>query len=384
MPDRTGIDAPATIVFTLFYGLFCTGFVYQSKEFSGAGISPENFLSYRGWMGSEEIRFVYYHLKRTAGTMIIHSFLPFVYLIGYSYFTSVIDGNHASMTEFWQHWPVFYNTLLASVMLPLSLITLVWYWSLDGWKRHPFVKRLSAYATNNTSWQQVAANIETEFRRIDKITIRTNPMVKVVVTDNWLVLVTASPWSMNVSHQSDISLQLAKAEHHQISQEMQVGGTQFLSIEVKSRKPNVPPYYFRLNSTEFQNLQDKVKVSIQNFRNIHIYKTVTERFVDAFKEEIEKNPVTRVTDELESCIGCMAVTANVSLQRLCESSQNQERAETACVVCYCRPMWCVDCMAKWFASRQDQSNPENWLAQKCPCPTCRNKFCVRDVCLIQQ
>ena len=59
-------------------------------------------------------------------------------------------------------------------------------------------------------------------------------MVKVVVTDNWLVLVTASPWSMNVSHQSDISLQLAKAEHHQISQEMQVGGTQFLSIEVST------------------------------------------------------------------------------------------------------------------------------------------------------
>ena len=48
-----------------------------------------------------------------------------MYLIGYSYFTSVIDGNHASMAEFWQHWPVFYNTLLASVMLPLSLITLV-------------------------------------------------------------------------------------------------------------------------------------------------------------------------------------------------------------------------------------------------------------------
>ena len=36
-----------------------------------------------------------------------------------------------------------------------------------------------------------------------------------------------------------------------------------------------------------------------------------------------------------------------------------------------------------FASRQDQSNPENWLGSQCPCPTCRSKFCVRDVRLIQ-
>ena len=35
-----------------------------------------------------------------------------------------------------------------------------------------------------------------------------------------------------------------------------------------------------------------------------------------------------------------------------------------------------------FASRQDQSNPERWLGAKCPCPTCRSKFCVRDVRLI--
>ena len=70
-------------------------------------------------------------------------------------------------------------------------------------------------------------------------------MVKVVVTDNWLVLVTASPWSMNVSHQSDISLQLAKAEHHQISQEMQVGGTQFLSIEVSTIECTEKSLHFR-------------------------------------------------------------------------------------------------------------------------------------------
>jgi hypothetical protein len=66
-----------------------------------------------------------------------------------------------------------------------------------------------------------------------------------------------------------------------------------------------------------------------------------------------------VTDELEPCIGCMTQTANVKIQRTCQSSQELGEAavagaggnpggeEDACVNCYCRPMWCIDCMAKW-------------------------------------
>jgi len=380
MPDRSGIEAPATIVFSLFYALFCTGFVYQSKEFSGAGITPENFLSYRDWVGSEDMRFIIYHLKRTAGTFLIHSLLPFWYLYGYSYFTSVIDGNHSSMSEFWEHWPIFWWSLVASVLLPVSAASMVWFWSLDGWRRHPFVKQLRIYATSNT-WREVAKDIELEFRRIDKITVRTNPIEKVVVTDNWIVLVSALPWGMRLSHQSDISLQLADSDHHQISTEGDFGGTQYLKIEVKNRKSEIPSYFFRIISTEFQNLQDKVRVSIDNFQNINVYKSVSERFVDVFKEQISENARAVVTDELEACIGCMAVTANVKIQRNCDSSLDQG-ADNACISCYCRPMWCQDCMGKWFASRQDQSTPENWLGSKCPCPTCRSRFCVLDVCLI--
>ena len=35
-------------------------------------------------------------------------------------------------------------------------------------------------------------------RRIDKISIRTNPLSKVVVTDNWIVMVGAWPWSLQL------------------------------------------------------------------------------------------------------------------------------------------------------------------------------------------
>ena len=37
-------------------------------------------------------------------------------------------------------------------------------------------------------------------RRIDKISVRTNPLSKVVVTDNWIVLVGAWPWSLQLRY----------------------------------------------------------------------------------------------------------------------------------------------------------------------------------------
>ena len=40
---------------------------------------------------------------------------------------------------------------------------------------------------------------------------------------------------------------------------------------------------------------------IQNIENIHIYKSITERFVEVFKEEVEKNPRTTV-DEVRNFI----------------------------------------------------------------------------------
>lgn len=81
----------------------------------------------------------------------------------------------------------------------------------------------------------------------------------------------------------------------------------------------------------------------------------------------------------ENCMGCMEVRPNVKLQKMC--TESVESADP-CSSCYCRPMWCVDCMAKWFASRQDPSNPSNWLSSKCTCPMCRANFCILDVCYL--
>ncbi|PIO13143.1 hypothetical protein AB205_0138330 [Aquarana catesbeiana] len=84
------------------------------------------------------------------------------------------------------------------------------------------------------------------------------------------------------------------------------------------------------------------------------------------------------TIELEPCIGCMQTSANIKLVKNCH-----EPNEGECQQCYCRPMWCLTCMGKWFASRQDQQHPETWLSSQVPCPTCRAKFCIVDVCIVR-
>jgi len=283
-------------------------------------------------------------MRRTAGSMVIHSLLPAGYLMGYSYFTTYLDRNYPNIATFWENWPTFYYLIICACVLPVIASSIAWFWSLNDWERHPFVAKLKLYQ-RDCSWRQVAADVETEFRRIDKISIRTNPLCKVVVTDNWILMVGAWPWSLRLSHQSDVKLQLVTAEHHSISTEGEIGGAQYLHIKVVNRRKEIPSFIFRLNSLEYQNLQDKVTGTIDNIENIQVYKTVSERFVEVFKEQISENPRTTVGEELEACIGCMVQTANIKLVRTCESSQ--EGGDSACVNCYCRPMWCVDCMAKW-------------------------------------
>ena len=52
----------------------------------------------------------------------------------------------------------------------------------------------------------------------------------------------------------------------------------------------------RLNSLEYQNLQDKVRGQIRNIENIQIYKSISERFVEVFREQVELNPRTTVNE----------------------------------------------------------------------------------------
>lgn len=81
--------------------------------------------------------------------------------------------------------------------------------------------------------------------RIDKLSIQTNPVNKVVVTDNWIIMVGQWPWNFHLAHQSDVELKIVKTDMHQLSTDGQAGGTQFLSILVKNRRANAISFTFR-------------------------------------------------------------------------------------------------------------------------------------------
>ena len=79
---------------------------------------------------------------------------------------------------------------------------------------------------------------------------------------------------------------------------------------------------------------------------------MSERFIEVFRTEVLSRPRATGVDaaDLEPCIGCMVNMANVKLERRClseDAAAAEGNNSEHCVNCYCRPMWCMDCMAKW-------------------------------------
>ncbi|XP_072042259.1 E3 ubiquitin-protein ligase TM129-like [Amphiura filiformis] len=356
--------ASEEFIYSLAYLLIAVCVVVPPTEFRSAGLTVQNLLS--TWLGSEDVYFIHYHIKRTTATVVVHSLLPIGYYIGLSFVAP--DLNLQTPWEANSLWQLY---LLASTIYLICASALAVYWKSHKWSCHRIARTLSYHGT---SWRAVAAAIDIEFRRIDKFTSGPSG-ARVIITDSWIMKVSA--YNVNVAHQQDCHLNILKSEDHSISHESSTGA-QFLTIEVISVNGNIKPFTIRLNSSEYRDLKDKVQAPVVNARNVVITQSLTDRFLDAFREQVAHNPRYHLPEgsvEPDPCIGCMQITSNVKLQKFCEDASQGE-----CVQCYCRPMWCMECMCKWFANRQDQRQPETWMSGKSPCPTCRSKFCVLDVC----
>lgn len=122
--------------------------------------------------------------------------------------------------------------------------------------------------------------------RIDKICIHTNSIIKISATDNWLLKIT--PYTIYCAHQSDTALIVCSSDTHKLSIANRVE-VQYINIEVKSTRSNVHPFFIRLNALDFKDLQDKWSRPITILSNVNFHKTLLDRFIDAFKEQIELN-----------------------------------------------------------------------------------------------
>uniref|UniRef100_A0A667XCD0 Transmembrane protein 129, E3 ubiquitin protein ligase n=1 Tax=Myripristis murdjan TaxID=586833 RepID=A0A667XCD0_9TELE len=361
------MDSPE-VTFTLAYIVFAICFVFTPDEFRSAGLTVQHLFS--SWLGSEDVGFIQYHVKRTSITILVHSALPLGYYMGMC--IAAPEKNLGYIHQLSDSWRAF---LLLSFCLQLASWTLIIYWSHLHWSNHPISRALQAHAFPPYSgWGTVATSINTEFRQIDKFATGA-PGARVIITDTWVLKVTT--YHVYVALQNDSHLTVTESRQHQLSPES-ASPTQILTLRVESINPNVRAFDIRLNSTEYAELREKLHAPIRNAANVVIHQTISDLFLETFKAQVELNQPYMLPSgqDLEPCIGCMQFPAGAKLIRLCcEDGQ-------CCQPCFCRPMWCLSCLGRWFASRQDQQRPETWLASKVPCPTCRARFCILDVCLV--
>lgn len=363
-------ETNAIIFFTFLYIFFSALLVAPPTEFISAGLTVQNVFS--SFLGSEDINFIYYHIRRTSVTLICHSILPLCYYILLGLFAP-----HLQLFTPWSADTLIQLVLVSSLLIATAACLTVLYWSQNKWNNHPIAQQLSYLGDANSNWRSVAASINIEFRRIDKFTSGIPTGRRVIVTDSWVMK--TSTYFVHVAHQNDIHLTLSASEEHNISYE-NMTSVQFVHIDVKSVNTNISPFTLRLNALDYRDLKEKLQTPVRNARNIVIRQTLSEQFLQAFAEQVTLNPVFCPPDgmEIDTCIGCMQKESDVKLQKHCSDQDTGE-----CVQCYCRPMWCLECMGKWFASRQDQQRPDTWMSSRSPCPTCRAVFCMLDVCKIQ-
>ncbi|XP_025095332.1 transmembrane protein 129-like isoform X2 [Pomacea canaliculata] len=337
-------------------------------------------MSVTAYLGSEEMKFIDYHIRRTAVTAFVHSLIPLGYYIGLA-----LIAPDLSLFMIWDLPRACYLLFTLCVLLPATVGMMALYWKHNNWNDHPIARQLEQLS-HGGSWRDVASAINVEFRRIDKFTSGL-PGRRLYVTDSWILKTTT--YHVYIAHQNDIQLLLDNTEEHPLSYENSTAA-QFLNITVKRAEPHLQNFQIRLNSLEYSDLRSKLQAQIENTRNIMIRQSLSDQFLDAFTATVQFNPTFMLPPhvELETCIGCMQALSNVKLQKHCDDmgGGNENLAAAVnlqCVQCFCRPMWCLQCMGKWFASRQDQQRPDTWLGGKAPCPTCRAVFCLLDVCRIE-
>uniref|UniRef100_A0A183CMH9 E3 ubiquitin-protein ligase n=1 Tax=Globodera pallida TaxID=36090 RepID=A0A183CMH9_GLOPA len=177
----------------------------------------------------------------------------------------------------------------------------------------------------------------------------TNYAVKLApISDSQFLVIRSSPLQQTLSGQQNFPLadNIAQSNDH------------IIDLQIRSISGLFEDFLIRVRSQqELDNLRDQLGRPIDVLDSLVLPQPLHELFVDVFLAEVKL--VKRCADPIE-------------------------RSEQNCRTCACRPMWCVRCMGRIFASKQDQQTPGIWMAGRAPCPTCRAMFCVLDVCLLDR
>jgi hypothetical protein len=273
--------------------------------------------------------------------------------------------------------------IVLALILPLLTFGLIYYYKSNNWQNHPIAKILTKFSNtpeNPSSWKIVAAEINNEWRRRDKLVKRFSAITKIIVTENWIIK--TSLYFVNFAHQSDSAIIVINSDTHNLSVQDANDLVQYVNISVKPVRNGVKSFTIRINSLDFKDLQDRINRPITILSSVRFHTSIMDRFIDVFNTEIENNPKYHLSNELSdtTCFACMIKRPDVKINKGCVDVGGEDR----CSNCFCRPMWCKNCLARWFASRQNENEKETWLSSKANCPMCRSRFCILDVCLVEE
>ena len=65
---------PSIVLFTFAYAVFVVCVIVPPTEFISAGLTVQNLFA--SWLGSEELDFIHYHIRRSTATLLFHSIIP--------------------------------------------------------------------------------------------------------------------------------------------------------------------------------------------------------------------------------------------------------------------------------------------------------------------
>ena len=355
------MDASLVLYTALFVGMFLA----FPKELRRAGFNLE--YVFHGWLGDAQLDYLDYHVRRTSLTFLLHCCLPFLYL-------GVL---HTPLVSFLV--PEYIEMLVATLGVVTASYGMICFFLHISLQRHPVYKLLRRY---DSQISRIKLQINSQAGSITAYHTD-NGAYRLTVTTEWLLA--PSCYSIQLAFFNDTHLELESSRTLQLSENAKEG-SQYVKIIATSTSGKYRQFRIILNSLDYKDFANSLTIPVHNTRSILISQSLSDQFIEAFLTHARGNPRYRVqkyldTDndgELESCLGCVVKKAAVKLRRTCESSRQGGRP---CSQCSCRPLWCADCMARWFCSKQDQSKPNTWLGGKAPCPMCRQVFCILDVCL---
>jgi hypothetical protein len=384
------------LLFSLGYAVFAACVVIPPPAFTRAGFTVEALFS--EGLGSERTQFIRYHLARTSLVLACHTLLPVLYLL-------MVFIYYSDLVPAWTVLGVDLATVAATTLLPVCLTILYTgiSWYRDPSSRpfgvpHPLVKSLSAYtdvltANNNNNilgWLETAMEIEREVaQESTEVFVRLG--VTTVVTTSWLCVV--GTYGVVVAHLRDVVLRVDT----RLTVEREVPGVdgteQVLGVEVtagRAGRAGVASAVIRVSSADWDRLNDRLQGVILDARQVVVQQTLDQRFQAGLEEVVAANTAAYNdaqgqqgqaaarginADPGDVCAGCMASAPEVRLVARC--------GRGSCESCFCRPLWCLKCLGRWFLAKQMErgtSTSAGWLTDgQAPCPTCRRTFCALDV-----